>query len=387
MIYLDYNATAPLRSAAKAAMLAALEVCGNASSIHAAGRRARGVVEEARVKVAALAGADPRSVVFTSSGTEANATALKSAVAGAAGTNAVTRIFISAIEHDSVRANARAINESMPCIELHEIPVTSDGVVSLDALRALLEGGKGRALISVMAANNETGVAQPIERIARLAKEHGALLHVDAVQAAGRLPLTFDALDADYMTFSAHKLGGPQGAGPLIVKDDAPFAPLIAGGGQELNRRAGTENVAAIAGFGAAAEATKDFAAENARLAVMRDGFETKLKALAPDAVIFGVNATRLTNTSNFAIPGLAAETAIIALDLDGVAISSGAACSSGKVSRSHVLAAMGVADDLARCGLRVSLGWASTEQDVEAAIASLKTLLERRGARARAAA
>ena len=377
MIYLDYNATVPLRPAAKAAMLAALEVCGNASSIHAVGRRARGVVEEARTKVAALVGVDPRSVIFTSSGTEANAMVLR-------GVTGVTRILISTIEHDSVRANARAIAESMPCVELQEIPVTASGVLDVDALRVLLTNGKGRALISVMAANNETGVVQPIEAIAKLAKDHGALLHVDAVQAAGRIALGFDA---DYLTLSAHKLGGPQGAGALIVKDDAPFVPLIAGGGQELNRRAGTENVAAIAAFGAAAEAAKDFAAENARLAALRDGFEAKLKALTLDAVIFGANAQRLTNTSNFAIPGLAAEAAIIALDLDGVAISSGAACSSGKVGRSHVLKAMDVDDELAVCGLRVSFGWASTEQDVDAAIASLKTHLDRKGARARAAA
>ena len=377
MIYLDYNATAPIRPAAKAAMLAALDVCGNASSIHGAGRRARALIEDARANVAALAGADPRSVIFTSSGTEANAAVLK-------GATGVARILISAIEHDSVRANARAVAESMPCIELLEIPVTADGVVDVSALRALLKGGKGRALVCVMAANNETGVVQPVEAIAGLAKEFGALLHVDAVQAAGRMALGFDA---DYLTLSAHKLGGPQGAGALIVKDDAPFAPLIAGGGQELNRRAGTENVAAIAGFGAAAEATKEYESENARMTALRNGFETKLKVLAPDAVVFGANAPRLANTSNFAIPGLTAETAIIALDLDGVAVSSGAACSSGKVGRSHVLAAMAILDEISCCGLRVSFGWASTEQDVDAAIASLKTLLECRGARARAAA
>jgi cysteine desulfurase len=376
MIYLDYNATAPLRPTAKAAMLAALDECGNASSIHAAGRRARAMIENAREKVAALVGAKPRSVIFTSGGTEANAAALK-------GAQGVSRILISAIEHDSVRANARALAQSMPCIELHEIPVTADGVVDANALRLLLEGGKGRALICVMAANNETGVAQPIEAITKLAKEFGALLHVDAVQAAGRMPLAFDA---DYLTLSAHKLGGPQGAGALIVKDDTPFTPLIAGGGQELNRRAGTENVAAIAGFGAAAEAAKDFAAENARIATLRDGFEKKLKMLAPNAVIFGANAPRLANTTNLAVPSLTAETAIIALDLDGVAVSSGAACSSGKVSRSHVLAAMGIPDEISRCGLRVGFGWASTEQDADAAIASLKTLLERKSARALAA-
>lgn len=377
MVYLDYNATAPLRPEAKAAMLSALDWCGNASSIHAAGRGARKLIEEVRAKVAALADASPRSVIFTSGGTEANASVLK-------GASGVARILISAVEHDSVRANARAIAESMPCIVLSEIPVSADGVIDLDVLRALLASGKGRALVSVMAANNETGVVQPIEATAKLAKEHDALLHVDAVQAAGRMALDFDA---DYLTLSAHKLGGPQGAGALVVKDGVPFASLIAGGGQELNRRAGTENVAAIAGFGASAEAAMDFSAENARLAGLRNSFEAKLRALALDAAIFGVNAPRLANTSNFAIPGLAAETAIIALDLDGVAISSGAACSSGKVSRSHVLKAMAVPDEPSACSLRVSFGWASTEQDVDAAIASLRTLLDRKDARARAAA
>ncbi len=377
MVYLDYNATAPLRPEAKAAMLSALDWCGNASSIHAAGRGARKLIEEVRAKVAALADASPRSVIFTSGGTEANASVLK-------GASGVARILISAVEHDSVRANARAIAESMPGIVLSEIPVSADGVIDLDVLRALLASGKGRALVSVMAANNETGVVQPIEATAKLAKEHDALLHVDAVQAAGRMALDFDA---DYLTLSAHKLGGPQGAGALVVKDGVPFASLIAGGGQELNRRAGTENVAAIAGFGASAEAAMDFSAENARLAGLRNSFEAKLRALALDAAIFGVNAPRLANTSNFAIPGLAAETAIIALDLDGVAISSGAACSSGKVSRSHVLKAMAVPDEPSACSLRVSFGWASTEQDVDAAIASLRTLLDRKDARARAAA
>lgn len=386
MIYLDYNATAPLRPSAKAAMLVALEWCGNASSIHAAGRQARKLVEEARAKVAALVSASPRSVIFTGSGTEANAAALKGAVTGAAESNPITRLLVSAIEHDSVRANARAISESMPCIEVKEIPVGQDGVVDLDALHALLRQARGRALVSVMAANNETGVVQPIDAVAKLTHDTGALLHVDAVQAAGRLQLAFDTVGADYLTLSAHKLGGPQGAGALIVKEDAPFAPLIAGGGQELNRRAGTENVAAIAGFGAAAEEATNPSA-NARIASLRDGFEAKLKALVPTVAIFGVGAPRVTNTSNFAIPGLAAETAIIALDLDGVAVSSGAACSSGKVSRSHVLTAMGVPEELARCGLRVSLGWASAENDVAAALAALKTLLERKSANALAAA
>jgi cysteine desulfurase len=243
--------------------------------------------------------------------------------------------------------------------------------------------GKGRALVSVMAANNETGVVQDIAAIARLVRTEageGAVLHIDAVQAVGRIALSFVESDADYMSLSAHKLGGPQGAGALLVKDGAPFAPMIAGGGQEMRRRAGTENVAAIAGFGAAAEeiAVSD---EAVRIRSLRDRFETELKSLASDVVIFGANASRLPNTSNFAIPGLPAETALIALDLDGVQLSSGSACSSGKVSPSHVLLATGVDETVARCGLRASFGWNSRDEDVDAAIAALRTLMARRSA------
>jgi cysteine desulfurase len=235
-----------------------------------------------------------------------------------------------------------------------------------------------------MVANNETGVVQDISAVARLVRTEAgedALLHVDAVQAAGRIPLSFVENNADYMSVSAHKLGGPQGAGALIMKDGVPFSPLIAGGGQEMRRRAGTENVASIAGFGAAAVEILDFASEAENIRRLRDRFETELKSLAPEIVIFGANAARLPNTSNFAIPDLPAETALIALDLDGVQISSGSACSSGKVSPSHVLLGMGVDDALARCGLRASFGWNSREEDVDAAIAALRVLIARRSA------
>lgn len=245
-------------------------------------------------------------------------------------------------------------------------------------MRLMLREGKGRALIATMAANNETGVIQPIAEIATVARQAGALLFVDAVQAAGKVPLDFDA---DYLTLSSHKLAGPQGAGALVVKPGAPFAAQILGGGQERGRRAGTENVLAIAGFGAAAEAPIDMA----HIAGMRDNFEGALKEIAPNVIVFGHGAPRLANTSNFALPGILAETAVMALDLDGVMVSSGAACSSGKVRPSHVLAAMGVCQDTARCALRVSLGWNSTQQDVDVTIASLSKLLAR--ARSRAAA
>lgn len=380
MIYLDHNATSPLRDSARAAMTEAMTGCGNASSVHAAGRAARARIEHARQAVARLAGCRPSEVIFTSGGTEANGLALKGAVQGAADCGKrITRLLISAIEHDSVRASAAALAETAPGLKLQEIPAASDGRIDISALREMLIHGNGRVLVCVMAANNETGVVQDIAGIGALVKQEGgpdALLHVDAVPMIGRAEFSFAATDADYMTISAHKLGGPQGAGALILRDGAPLSAQSVGGGQELGRRAGTENVAAIAGFGAVADeaGTDD-------LGSLRDRFETRLKALAPDAVIFGAAAGRLPNTTNFAIPGLLSETALIALDLDGIAVSTGAACSSGKVKPSHVLAAMGVGESLARCGIRVSFGWNNSERDADAAIASLEKLLARRAA------
>ena len=386
MHYLDHNATSPLRASARAAMQAALDQGGNASSVHGAGRAARAHIDEARERVARLVGCAPASVIFTSGGSEANSLALKGAVAGAlAAEDRITRIFVSAIEHESVRAAAATLAETVPGLKLSTIPVTSDGLVDLNAFRLQIMQGKGRALVSVMAANNETGVIQDLSAAKRVLSTdggEGVLLHVDAVQAVGRLPFMFAASSADYMTISAHKLGGPQGAGALIVKDDAPLAPLIHGGGQEAGRRAGTENVAAIAGFGAAAEETADLN-DAERLTALRYRFEAELLRAAPDAVIFGRAVSRLPNTSNFAVPGLSAETALIALDLDGVAVSSGSACSSSKVKPSHVLAAMAVDETLARGGLRVSFGWSSRDEDVDAAIASLRRLMARRAAMA----
>ena len=385
MVYLDHNATSPLRASARLAMEAALGECGNASSVHAAGRAARARVEEARDHIARLAGTTSACVVFTSGGSEANALALRGGIAGAARQeDRIARLFVSTIEHESVRANASELAEAVPGLKLTEIPVTEEGMIDLSALRLNLIQGKGRVFVSIMAANNETGVMQDIPTIVKLIKSEGgegALLHIDAVQTAGRTVLSFDAWGADTMTLSAHKLGGPQGAGALLVRDGAPLAAQIAGGGQEMRRRSGTENVAAIAGFGAAAAELADFANATAMVRALRDRFEAELAQAVPELIIFGSNAERLANTSNFAIPGLAAETALIALDLDGVAVSSGSACSSGKVKPSHVLAAMGVNEALARCGIRVSFGWTNRDSDVDAAIQSLRRLIARRTA------
>ncbi len=374
MHYIDHNATSTLRPEAKAAMDRALGVGGNPSSVHGAGRAARAIVERAREQIASLAGARAQDVIFTSGGTEANVLALHSAIDGAlqAGQR-ITRLFVSAIEHDSVLANAAALGESIPGLRVDTVPVTSSGTVDLEALRVALREGKGRALVAVMAANNETGVIQPIADVSKLAKEAGALQFVDVIQAAGKVKLDFAA---DYLSLSAHKLGGPQGVGALIVRDDAPLTAQMLGGGQERGLRAGTQNVSGIAGFGAAAAVAQDAPS------MLRDGFERELSRLLPDAVVFGADVPRLGNTSNFALPGVAAETALMALDLDGVMVSSGAACSSGKVRPSHVLRAMGVSGDLARSALRVSFGWNSTVADVDAAIASLAKLVQRVRAR-----
>ena len=386
MTYLDHNATSPLRPEAKAAMMDAWDAGGNPSSVHAAGRQARARVERAREQMAKLVGATPDDVIFTGGGTEAIWLALSGAIAGARENDArITRLFISAIEHDAVRANAAALPERAAGLRVDTIPVTGDGVVDLETLRVALREGKGRALIAVMAANNETGVIQPVEGVAQLAKDAGALLIVDAVQAAGKIEIGNLASHADYITLSAHKLGGPQGVGALIAKESAPFAPQVLGGGQEKRRRAGTENVAGIAGFGAAAAAAMNVADSGARLSALRDDFERELRHALPDAVIFGGNAPRLPNTSNFALTGVAAETAVMALDLEGVMVSSGAACHSGKVVRSHVLEAMGVDEAIASTVLRVSFGWTSDEADANAAIIALKKIAAR--ARGRAAA
>jgi cysteine desulfurase len=370
--YLDWNATTPLRPEAEEALLDALSLLGNPSSIHAEGRAARRIVERAREKVAALVGAQPGNVFFTSCGTEANMLALTPAIEIAGRSTPRDRLLMSAIEHSSVRTGGRFARRAIEYVR-----VTPDGLVDLQALAdAVAETSS--PLVSLMHANNETGVVQPVAEAAAIVHAADGLLHVDAVQSAGRIECDIRALGADLMTLSAHKIGGPKGVGAMVRRNENVHfpEPLIHGGGQERGLRAGTENVAGIAGFGAAATAASgQCAAEVEPMRALRDLLESGLKAISPDAVIFGAAAERLPNTTLFAVPGMAAETAVIAFDLEGIAVSSGAACSSGKVQPSHVLAAMEVSPALVRGGVRVSLGWATTGSDVERFLAAWRKL------------
>lgn len=367
-VYLDYNATAPLKPAVIDAMATALTECGNASSVHRFGRLARRAVEAAREDVASLVNALPRQVVFTSGGTEAN----NLAIVAAGG----RRLIVSAIEHDSVLKAA-------PTAEI--LPVDGRGEVDLTALQVMLESDKRPALVAVMLANNETGATQPAALVSHLAHSHGALVHCDAVQAAGKMAIDFARLGADTMALSAHKLGGPQGVGALVVADTVNVKPLLVGGGQERGWRAGTENVAGIRGFGVAARlATEDFSTIQA-FAGLRDEMEVRLERAG--AVVFAPGAGRLPNTSCIAMPGVSAETQVMALDLAGVAVSAGSACSSGKIRPSHVLRAMGVAPELAASAIRISLGWRTEREDIEHLVEAWTALSARTGVSHRDAA
>lgn len=352
MIYADYNATTPLRDEARAAMLAAMSMPGNPSSVHRAGRAARAILERARRSVASLLGAAPEAVTFTSGGTEADLLALRGV--------GRTRILVSAIEHDAVLA--------VPGVA--RIPVRANGLVDLNALEELLKAGDEPALVSVMWANNETGAIQPLQEVVQLARAHGALVHCDAVQAVGKLPVDFSASDLDLMSVSAHKIGGPAGVGALLTRAGISLDPVITGGGQERGRRSGTENLAGIAGFGAAADATglemADGAGVLGRIAMLRDRLEKRIIEAAPGARILCRDVPRLANTSSIVMPGMAAETQVMALDLEGIAVSAGSACSSGKVKRSHVIEAMEPGGSAAETTIRVSLGWLTTEAEVD---------------------
>ena len=360
-VYMDYNAGAPVCSEAAAAMAEALAEAGNPSSVHGFGRAARRRLETARVQVADLVGADPERVVFTSGGTEANNLALRGSGAG--------RVLVSAGEHDSVLAAVQGAEH---------IPLEAGGRVDLERLAEMLRSAPAPKLVSVMLANNETGVIQPVAEVARLVTEAGAVMHCDAVQAAGKIPVDIDALGAGLMSLSAHKLGGPQGVGTLVLGRGVEVGALLRGGGQERGRRAGTENLPGVAGFGAAAGVAARSLGQAAALAEWRDELEAGIKSLAPEAVIYGAGVPRLANTSCITLPGVPAETQVMALDLAGIAVSAGSACSSGKVRPSHVLQAMGVPDEAAGCAIRVSLGRETRRADIDRFLDAWRALYDR---------
>ncbi|PDT89235.1 cysteine desulfurase [Bradyrhizobium sp. Y36] len=368
-VYLDWNATTPLRPEARAAMVAAYDLIGNPSSVHAEGREARRVVEEARALLAAAVGALPRNVTFTSAGTEANALALSPGLRGPSG-GPVERLLVSAVEHASVLAGGRFTGAA-----IGQIPVTRSGVVDLEHLRAQLKDGPP-ALVSIMAANNETGAIQPVAEAATIVHEAGGLLHVDAIQALGKIPFDIKTVGADLATFSAHKIGGPKGIGALVVAEGiAGLEPVLRGGGQEQSRRAGTENVAGIAGFGAAVKVALQALPEDAeRMVTNRNRLENGVRGIA-GATIFSSEVERLPNTVLFTAPGLKAETAVIGFDLEGIAVSSGSACSSGKVQPSHVLSAMGFDPTVAQGAVRLSLGWSTEPEDINRALEAWRKL------------
>jgi cysteine desulfurase len=370
-VYLDWNATTPLRPEARQAMAAAWDIAGNPSSVHAEGRQARRLVEDARAAIAAAVGARSPDVVFTSGGTEANALALTPGLRRGAG-EPVRRLLVSAVEHMSVLSGGRFSPEVIGTIQ-----VTGSGLIDIDHLRRLLADGPP-ALVSVMLANNETGALQPVGEVADIVHQAGGLLHVDAIQALGKIPFDIKSMKADLVTLSAHKLGGPKGVGALVLADEAQgLEPLLRGGGQELGRRAGTENVAGISAFGAAVRAAMMALEDDAaRLRGLQNRLEKGLRQ-TPGMIVFSEGTPRLPNTTLFTVPGLKAETAVIGFDLGGIAVSSGSACSSGKVQPSHVLAAMGVGRELAQGAVRLSLGWSTSEADIDLALQAWRKLAD----------
>ncbi|MGO7584505.1 cysteine desulfurase family protein [Rhizobium ruizarguesonis] len=376
-LYLDWNATAPLHPAARAAIMRAIDVFGNPNSVHGEGRAARAAIEGARRKVAALVGTDAGNVVFTSGATEAANLALTPDFRMGRTPLRLGQLYFSAIEHPAVREGGRFAREKMT-----EIPVTEAGVVDLDALSKLLDAhdkAAGLPMVAVMLVNNETGIVQPVEAAAKIVHAHGGLFVVDAVQAAGRIALDIGKIGADFMIVSSHKIGGPKGAGALIARGEALMPkPLIQGGGQERGHRSGTQNSLALIGFGAAAEAAADeLEARNAAIGALRERLEAGMREVAADVMIHGEGGERVANTIFFTLPGLKAETGQIAFDLEGVALSAGSACSSGRLGESHVLTAMG--RDAKLGALRISLGFSTTEEDIDRAIAAFAKIANRR--------
>ena len=362
-VYLDYNATAPIHQQVVEAMAAVMTAGGNPSSVHQSGRTARNRVEEARAALAGLINCKSPEIIFTSGGTEANNFALSTA--------GDRPLFISAAEHDSVLA---AAGEAAV-----RLPVDSHGILNLDVLRAALAAAETPAFVSVMLANNETGVIQPIGEIAEIVHEQAGLLHCDAIQAVGKIPVDFNELGVDMMSVSAHKFGGPQGIGALVLREGLAVPAFIRGGGQELGRRAGTENVAAIAGLGVAARTAEKIIAQGEAIAALRDEMEARIRDLSPASRIYGGTVPRLPNTSSIEMPGVPAELQVMSFDLDGFAVSAGSACSSGKVKASHVLKAMGASEEEAGTAIRISLGWRTTAADIDAFIDSWRKLYKRK--------
>ena len=358
-IYLDHNASSPILPEVAMVMADTLAFVGNASSVHSSGRLARQKVEDARDKVARLVGARASEVVFTGGGTEANNLILNGIQ--------FDHIMVSAVEHDSV---LNAINN----VEI--LSVDENGLIDLDELEGRLDKTDGRVLVSVMLANNETGVIQPISEVSGIAKKYGAMVHTDAIQACGKIKLDREALGVDFISLSAHKIGGPQGVGALIVNEEVPFEPMIRGGGQERGRRAGTENIAGIVGFGVASAIVADLI-HIAKTRALRDLLERGINKILPGSIVCGEKIDRLPNTSSIFMPGVNSETQVIKFDLNGIMISAGSACSSGKVQTSHVLRAMGIEDNIAANVIRVSLGNENTVEDVEFFITEWKKIFE----------
>lgn len=360
-IYLDHNAGSPLRPQVKHAVIEALDLSANGSSIYQEGRKAKGMIERARQSVAKMVGATPSGVTFTGGGSEANATVLQPNLLETGKPRAVDRLLVSATEHDSVLKGGRFASE-----QIEVIPVDKNGVVDLVWLSDRLAKAQSDSecvLVAVMLANNETGVRQSVEAIGALVADTDSYFLCDAIQGPGKLSVDINEIGAHFLTLSAHKLGGPQGVGAIVRRTESyAFQPLIRGGGQESFGRAGTENIAAIHGFGVAAQMIAEEATSTERLATMRDAMEQGLNGV----VVLGSDAVRLPNTSCISVPGLTAETMLISLDLQGFAVSSGSACSSGKVGLSHVLTAMGIEPDIAQGAVRISLGWNTTEEDVK---------------------
>ncbi|WP_077961162.1 cysteine desulfurase family protein [Ensifer adhaerens] len=383
-IYMDWNATAPLLAEAREACLSALDLVGNPSSVHGEGRALRTLIENARRDVAALCGAKAASVIFTSGATEAANLVLTPDFRMGRTPLKIGTLYASAIEHPAVREGGRFPREA-----LSEIPVTSAGVIDLAALRDLLEAHDrqlGLPMVAVMLVNNETGIIQPVAEIAEIVRAHGGIFVVDAVQAAGRVPLSIEDLGADFLILSSHKIGGPKGAGALVARGEVMMpAPLIRGGGQEKGHRSGTENTVAIAGFAAAArKASEGVGQRMSAIAALRDGLEAEMLAAAADVVIHGRDVSRVGNTIFFTLPGMKAETGQIAFDLEGVALSAGSACSSGKVGQSHVLTAMGY--DPRQGALRISIGEGTTQADIERCATVFAKVAARRRAPGQAA-